>query len=132
MKFRSLSFHDIIVRGIRHVFAGGIGTLLYVLCVIIFTDIFHLHPVISVSISFLLLIIYTYLVNNYWVYESTKNHRYKIPRFLSVVIMAYTLNVSIMYIAYDTLHLHYYYGLIITAIIVPPTNFLLNYYWAFK
>lgn len=122
----------IVNRAARHLIAGGIGTLLYMLFTVIFVEILSFHPVLGACIAFLGLEIYTYAVSRVWVYDPSENHTYAIPRFLTVTFIALFLNTSIMYIVVEPLQLWYVWGLLATTFVVPPTNFLLNYYWAFK
>lgn len=119
-------------RWIRHLLAGGIGTVLYFMFTFLMVEIFHFHPVFAVLCSSLIVIIYTYLINRLWVYNSTNNHFYAIPRYIIVVLIAIGLNSGIMYVVVEVIKVWYVYGLFISIFIVPPTNFLLNYYWAFK
>lgn len=123
---------DMAYRWFRHLIAGGTGTLFYILFTTLFVEYFSFHPVFAVFCSFILLIGIMYLINRVWVYNTSMSHSYAIPRFLTVVLISLGLNSSIMYLAVETFHLWYIYGLIMTVVIVPPTNFLLNYYWAFK
>jgi putative flippase GtrA len=119
-------------RWIRHLVAGGAGTLLYMLLVALFVEVAGLHPVASVVIAFIIMEIYTYLINRAWVYAPREGHAYAIPRFLAVTVVALSLNTGIMYLIVESLDLWYVWGLVATALVVPPTNFLLNYLWAFK
>lgn len=119
-------------RAIRHFMAGGMGTLFYMVLVAILVELVHLHPVPSASLAFLLIVLYTYIINRKWVYDPTREHAYAIPRFIALEFIALFLNTAIMYVAVETMGLSYIWGLIATTIIIPPTNFLLSYYWAFK
>ena len=119
-------------RLIRHLVAGGAGTLLYMLLVALCVEVAGLHPVASVVIAFIIMEIYTYLINRAWVYAPKEGHAYAIPRFLTVTVVALSLNTGIMYLIVESLELWYVWGLVATALVVPPTNFLLNYFWAFK
>jgi len=119
-------------RWIRHILAGGIGTLLYFTLTSLMVEYLQIHPVNAVLCSSLIVIIYTYFLNRVWVYSSTRRHSETIPRFIVVVMVAVGLNSGIMYIVVEIINLWYIYGLLISIFVVPPTNFLLNYYWAFK
>jgi putative flippase GtrA len=122
----------IVNRWFRHLIAGGAGTLLYVGLVTVFVEIAGLHPVPSVVIAFLLMEIYAYVIFRVWVYAPKHGHAYALPRFLTVTVIALSLNTGIMYAIVEMLELWYFWGLIATTLVVPPTNFLLNYFWAFK
>jgi len=119
-------------RLMRHLFVGGIGSILYMAIVAVFVEVFYFHPVLSVTISLVLVALYTYVINRIWVYESTLVHAKSIPRFVVVAVLALSLNTGVMYLIVEILKLWYFWGLLCTVLIVPPTNFLLNYFWAFK
>ena len=119
-------------RLMRHLAAGGAGTVLYILLVALFVEVAGLHPVASVVVAFFIIVIYTYLINRAWVYAPKEGHAYAIPRFLTVTAVGLFLNTGIMYLIVESLELWYVWGLVATTLVVPPTNFLLNYFWAFK
>ena len=119
-------------RFFRHLVAGGIGTLIYVTLVAILVEIFGLHPVPSVMVAVVIEVLYKYIISRGWVYQPDRTNSYTIPRFLVVVIISLLLNTGIMYFAVEIIQLWYVWGLLSTAFIVPPTNFLLNFYWTFR
>jgi len=119
-------------RAVRHLVAGGIGTILYLASVSFLVEVFGLNPVLSVIIAILIFEIYTYLSYWIWVYQPNREHNYVIPRFLFITFLALFLNTAIMHLTVNIMALWYVWGLVATTLIVPPTNFLLNFYWAFK
>ena len=123
---------SIFYRVIRHLIAGGMGTLFYMVLVAVFVEFIHLHPVPSASLSFLLVVMYTYIINRMWVYDPKRDHRYAIPRFIILEIIALSLNTGVMFVTVETLGLWYIWGLVASTLIIPPTNFILSFFWAFK
>ena len=119
-------------RAVRHLIAGGIGTVLYLASAAFLVEIGGLHPITSVIVSSLLLDVYTYALSRSWVYEPTMTHSYAVPRFVFVIVLALALNAGIMHLAVNILNLWYVWGLALATLIVPTTNFLLSYYWAFR
>lgn len=119
-------------RAFRHFLMGGVTTAIYFLLVMYLVEYWHLAPVTSVTLSFLVLITLTYIGNRLWVYTSQRSHTQAISRFLVVIAISFALNTGIMYIANSVLGLWYIWGLFIAAAVVPTTNFLLNNYWAFR
>ena len=134
MQLKTVSCNEpgILVRWIRHLVAGGFGTLFYMALVALLVEVTGLHPVTSVVVAFIALEIYTYGIFRAWVYSPKTGHSHTIPRFLVVTAVALTLNTGLMYLVVETLGYWYVWGLLVTALFVPATNFLLNYYWAFK
>jgi putative flippase GtrA len=134
MEARTASRGDpgILVRWIRHLLAGGFGTLLYIGMVAFLVEVTGLHPVTSVIVAFIVMELYTYTIFRAWVYSPKNGHTHTVPRFLVVTAVALALNTGLMYLVVETLGYWYGWGLLVTALFVPATNFLLNYYWAFK
>lgn len=119
-------------RWIRHLIAGGIGTLIYTGLIAFLVEIFLLHPVSATIISFGLLEVYLYIINRKWVHNTKTNHSYTLPRYGIVTIIALLLNAGIMFLVVEVFEWWYVLGIVCATAIVPPTNFLLNYFWAFK
>ena len=119
-------------RLVRHLIAGGVGTVGYVAIVVFLVEVINIRPVHGVVIAFLVLEIYTYIVNRSWVYNATNAHIVAVPRFVAVIIITFLLNTGIMYLANDIFKWWYGIGLLLTVLILPATNFSLNYFWTFR
>jgi len=119
-------------RWFRHLIAGGIGTLFYMGLVTFFVEITLIYPVYATAIAFGISVIYTYIINRKWVHNTSSNHSYTLPRFGVVTANGLLLNVGIMFLAVEVFEWWYIMGVICATVIIPPTNFLLNYFWAFK
>lgn len=117
---------------VRHLIVGGVGTLFYMAVLTGLVEVLKQEPVSSSVMAFVCLIIYTYLFNRFWVYRATRGHGYSVPRFLIVEMVALLLNTAIMYFTVEILGWWYIGGLLSATLLLPPTNFLLNFYWAFK
>lgn len=120
------------VRFMRYIIVGGVGTILYMGIVISLVEYLKINPTLGVMCSMVILLVYTYTMNRSWVYDAVTAHKKSIPRFILAGAVGLLLNSSIMYIAVDVIGCWYIWGLFSTVIIVPPTNFIINYYWTFK
>jgi putative flippase GtrA len=119
-------------RLVRHLFAGGLGTVGYMVFVVLLVEFAGAHPVVGVVIAFLFLEVYTYIVSRWWVYHATNAHIVAVPRFIVVIAISLALNAGIMYLAHDVFSWWYGFGLMLTLLILPATNFALNYFWTFR
>jgi putative flippase GtrA len=119
-------------RMLRYLIAGGSLTLLYMALVTIQVEILEIAPVIATSIAFLLMEILYYLINRLWVYKSSLGHLSSILRYFVVIVIGLSINSGIMAITVDVLRISYVWGLVATTLILPLTNFLMNFYWAFR
>jgi putative flippase GtrA len=120
------------IRVLRHLIAGGAGTLIYMMVVAGCVEWIKLDPVLGVAISYVFLGVFLYWANRRWVYHSELEHKASIPRFIVMGAVSLLLNSGIMFIAVNVMGWWYIWGLFGSIIIVPPTNFIMNYYWAFK
>ncbi len=119
-------------RLVRHLIAGGVGTVGYIAIVVFLVEVIDIRPVLGVVIAFLTLEIYTYIVNRSWVYNATNAHIEAAPRFVTVIVTTFALNAGIMYLANDIFKWWYGIGLLLTVLILPATNFSLNFFWTFR
>ena len=119
-------------RFVRHLLVGGTSTAFYMIGLVLLVEFVGIHAVFSAMISFLCSTVFTYTLNHLWVYRSQLGHSRSVPRFLVVIAVAFTLNTLIMFLTVNILDWWYIWGLVFATAIVPPTNFLLNYYWAFE
>ena len=122
----------VLYRGIRHTITGGVGTLLYIGSITFLVEIIEIYPVSATIISFVLLMVFTYTLQRIWVYNTVKGHLHTLPRYLTVAAISFLLNVSIMFIVVELLNSWYVYGIMCSVVIVPITNFILNYYWTYR
>jgi len=119
-------------RWFRHLVAGGIGTLGYMFLVAFFVEILSIYPVYATVIAFSISVLYSYIINRKWVHNATSDHGYTLPRYVVVTVNALILNAGIMYLVVEIFDWWYVMGVVCATAVVPPTNFLLNYFWAFK
>jgi putative flippase GtrA len=119
-------------RMFRHAVAGGAATLLYMTLVALQVEVLRMHPVLAIVTASIVMELFIYVAQRFWVYESTRHHSSAIPRFLVTIPIALGLNAGIMALVVDVLGLWYVWGLVAATLILPPTNFLLNIYWVFR
>lgn len=122
----------VIARFLRHLVSGGAGMLFYMIILVTAVEVLAVHPVAAAVVAFVLLTIFTYLAGRLWVYRPSRGHSYSAPRFLVVVGVAFLLNTAIMFVAVEVFSWWYIWGQVAAALVVPPTNFVLNYFWAFR
>ncbi len=120
------------IRGARHLVAGGTGTVLYIVIVATLVEVADLRPVTAALSSFVCLVVYTYLVNRSWVFQSNGAHQRAVPRFIVVTLVSLLVSIGIMYLVVDVAHIWYGWALLLATLIIPATNFMLNYTWVFR
>jgi putative flippase GtrA len=116
----------------RYFLIGGFGTVLYISIVTVLVEFVELDPTLSSFGAFLCSIVAAYIPNHYWVYESTRNHSYCFPRFVTVSGAGLLISTGIMYFTVNILDSSYMWGELFVTIVIPLNNYLLNSYWTFK
>jgi len=115
-----------------YVVVGALGTIGYVCVLKMFVDGLKQEPVMSSGISFILIVIATYLGNYFWTFQSSSHHFVVLPGFAGIALIGFVLNVAIMYLSVDVLGLWYLVGALMTVLVVTLSNFVLHVYWSFR
>jgi putative flippase GtrA len=115
----------------RYGIVGIIGTILHIGTLALLVEQFSVDPVLSSVMGFLLALIVSYLLNFFWVFNTRRKHRVAGLRYAVVSISGLILSTLIMYIVVDILQWWYGWGALGIILVVPASNFLLNYLWTF-
>ena len=94
--------------------------LLYVL-----TEYLHIYYLISSVISFIVSLMYNYILSIFWVFDVKKKQTYKeVLLFTILSVIGLGVNQLVMYIGVDLLNIYYMLCKIISTIIVMVYNFV--------
>ena len=94
--------------------------LLYVL-----TDFLHIHYLISSVISFIVSLIYNYILSIFWVFDVKKKQTYKEDLLFTILsVIGLGINQLVMYVGVDFLNIYYMLCKIMATIIVMIYNFI--------
>lgn len=111
---------------------GVIGTAAHDATLIMLVDLAGATPVLSSGIGALVGALVNYRLNYSFTFRSDKRHRDVIVRFLTVAAIGLSLNVSLMSILADRLHLHYLLSQVTATLLVLVWNFTGNLLWSFR
>ena len=91
----------------------------------ILTEFCHIHYLISSIISFVVSLVYNYILSIFWVFDVQKKQTYKeVLLFIILIIIGLGLNQLIMYLGVDLLHIYYMFCKVLATIIVMIYNFI--------
>ncbi len=94
--------------------------LLYVL-----TEYLHVYYLVSSVISFIVSLIYNYILSIFWVFDVKKKQTYKeVLLFAVLSVIGLGVNQLVMYLGVDLLNIHYMLCKVIATIIVMIYNFV--------
>jgi putative flippase GtrA len=122
---------ELFLKFIKYSIVGCISVLIYFLSVFVLVEHFDKDPIFASTLSFIIMTYISFLLNKKYTFGSHFSYN-QLLRFLVVSAIGFTLNFGIMYLVVNILSLHYVIGELITTLIIPIINFILNNYWTFK
>lgn len=117
---------------LRYAIVGLIGTGLHTSILVLLVENFSLNPLFSTSTGFIASFIVSYCLNYKWTFRSQLGHFGVLIRYFAVSISGLVLNLLIMFTIVNILKSWYIIGQIISIIVIPISNYLLNSRWSFK
>ncbi len=134
-EYRKTSFSDKIrwlKKITRYIVVRAGGVLAYMGLLICLVELLKINPVVSTAIATPATSLSIYFLSFVWVFNYSGSHSYSLPRFISIEILTFFMNVAIMFFTVNIMGWDYIVGVIGGALIIPLTNFILNFFWAFK
>lgn len=122
---------DLFYKFMKYSFVGLICTAIYFLSVFILVELLSMGPLLGSSISFLIMTCFSFVLNRKFTFGSDFSHT-KLIRFFIVASVGFLLNYLIIFTIVHILSLHYFIGELVTILVIPLINFLLNHFWTFK
>ena len=123
--------YEIVLKFVIYSLVGCMSTAIYCLSVFVFVEQFHYDPVFGSAIAFLLMTIVSFFLNVQYTFGSSVTYQ-KLWRFFMVSAVGFTLNCCLMFFIVHILSFHYLVGELVTILVIPAINFLLNNYWTFQ
>lgn len=116
----------------RFAAVGILATLIHVAVFGLLVDVIGWRaPTAATGIAFLTATVFSYFSNYLWTFGSPGRHRRYMPRFFSVTVSLFLLNLLIMHASVEWFGWHHWVGLGIVIAVIPGSSFLLNTFWAF-
>jgi putative flippase GtrA len=119
-------------RVIRYGIAGLIATAIYLFAVFVLVARARVAPVTAAVIATAIVIVTSYLINRAFVFDTNRAHHSAFARFLIASLFGIAANAALMYLATRVFAWPYLVGAALTVVVVPPMNFLVNQFWAFR
>lgn len=119
-------------EAVRFAIVGTLTATMYFVNTILMINIFGLHPVISVSTSYIISIIFNYLAHYYWTYRSSVQQTKAFARYIVLGVTIMTMNATITYIFNDILEINYIIGQVVFVIMTLAVTFLVQRHWIYR
>ncbi|MCR4827254.1 MAG: GtrA family protein [Bacteroidales bacterium] len=123
-----------LIQLFRYGFVGGAAFLVDYGVLVLLTEVFEMHYLLSATISFILGLITNYLLSVVWVFNNrTLGNRWaEFTVFAIIGVIGLGLNALIMYVCTDKMGIHYMISKIISTVIVFFWNFFARKIVLFK
>lgn len=121
-----------IASAAKYIVVGILGTATHLALLYLTVEFFLFSPLIGSSTAFIFVVIQSYILNRNWTFQSEKSHTSTLPRYLIVSGVGFLSNFLLMYFMVNVLGIWYMTAQILTALVIPIMNFLLNRYWTFS
>ena len=110
---------------------GAIGTVGHYLVLILMVQVGGAAPLTGSTCGFLVGAFINYLLNYRFTFESKKEHKEALAKFMVVAALGFGLNAAIMFLGTEVLRLHYFGVQLVATGIVLVSNFAFNKAWTF-
>ena len=121
-----------IVPAAKYAIVGVLGTLTHLGLLYVSVEFLHFTPLPSSSTAFIWVVLQSYWLNRNWTFQSDKKHAITLLRYIIVSVVGFLTNLLIMFVMISVLELWYMFAQLVTILVIPATNFLLNKYWTFS
>ena len=125
---------NVLIQLFRYGFVGGAAFLVDYGVLVLLTEVFGMHYLLSATISFILGLVTNYLLSVVWVFNNrTLGNRWaEFTVFAIIGVIGLGLNALIMYVCTDKMGIYYMISKIISTVIVFFWNFFARKIVLFK
>ena len=118
---------------INYLIFGGLTTLISIITYALFAKVFHIDYLISNVLSWIIAVLFAYITNKIFVFESkSKKNIKEITSFFFFRVVSLIMEMVILYIFVDMLHIDDLVTKIIAQIIVIVSNYVFSKLFVFK
>lgn len=105
---------------------GGLAFIIDYGILIFLTEVFHINYLISTTISFIVSVIFNYIMSLFWVFDvdENKNRTTVFSVFIILSVIGLLLNDLFMWVFVDGMSIHYLIAKIIATLLVMIYNFI--------
>ena len=118
---------------INYLIFGGFTTLISIITYALFAKVFHIDYLISNVLSWIIAVLFAYITNKIFVFESkSKKNIKEITSFFFFRVVSLIMEMVILYIFVDMLHIDDLVTKIIAQVIVIVSNYVFSKLFVFK
>jgi putative flippase GtrA len=99
----------------------------------IFWKWFHFDYRISITIAFVLSVVFHFTANRCFTFKSRgMNFSSQFPRYLTMILVNYLIAMAIMHVMVENMHLSPYYGILAAISVTVGISYVLSRFWVFS
>lgn len=118
---------------VMYLIFGVLTTLVNIIVYYIFNDLLHVHYMISNGIAWFLSVVFAYITNRKFVFSSGFNSiATEFSRFIGTRLSTGLMDMVIMWLLIDILHVNSFFSKIFSNILVVISNYILSKLFVFK
>jgi len=117
---------------VKYAAVGVLGTVTHLSLLYVLVEWFGVPPLPATSAAFVWVVLQSFLLSHVWVFQSDNSVSTSLPRFIVVSLTGFFGNLAIMYVLISMLGVWYMGAQMVTILIIPPVNYLMNRYWTFS
>ena len=118
---------------INYLIFGGLTTLISIITYALFAKVFHIDYLISNVLSWIIAVLFAYITNKMFVFESkSKKNIKEITSFFFFRVVSLIMEMIILYVFVDMLHIDDLVTKIIAQVIVIISNYIFSKVFVFK
>lgn len=118
---------------INYLIFGGLTTLISIVTYALFAKVFHIDYLISNVLSWIIAVLFAYITNKIFVFESkSKKNVKEITSFFFFRVVSLIMEMVILYVFVDMLHIDDLVTKIIAQVIVIVSNYVFSKLFVFK
>lgn len=123
-----------IIQFIKFCIIGVFNTLINLVVLYLFTDIFGFYYMFSAVIAFLVAVTNSFIFNKLWTFEEKLNHKvyFKSIKFIVVSVIALLINLVILYVLVEYFKMWYMAAQLVGIATNLIINFIGNKLWTFQ
>jgi len=121
-------------KAVKFLIAGGLGMLVSLVVLFLFTDVLNIWYLISSIISFIFGVVVNFTLQKYWVFQDSAGGHIptQAAMFGTLGVLNLIGNTFLLYFFTDILHFWYIYSQVFTTFILALFNFLLYQTFIFR
>jgi len=116
----------------KFVVVGVVATITTYLVLAALVELWRFDPVLASTIGYLAGIVVNYLLNFRFTFQSKQRHIVVMPKYLMVMTIGFLVNAGVMFVAVNSLGVHYAIAQLFAIFVVLVWSFTANRKWAFS